>query len=173
MGILKKILVAIATALLVILGFPGVASATQPGEQEITNDASSASGFLVQYNCDRGGEGLNPGESAGEMGWLVKPYCGNRLSQGQEEPVYVYIGPGWCGSRWVRAFDPNTSHWITYNQQLLVGGSSGHWFQVWQSWLHDDYNTFVRTFYNGTDPITGWGCSHTGPAYTTGAYYES
>lgn len=142
------VLVALAMVVGVVLLGTGTANATQSGLQQVMNTSDSASGFTVRFNaCDWG---VNPGQFAGEGRPI--PQCGSKA--GDAEPVYVWLGPGWCATRWIYDYYGPGQR---YPNQNLAAGGSGHWFQLWQSWITGgaDYTNFVKAWRGGACPTSG------------------
>lgn len=167
---MKSRITALLAALMAAIGFvmftPGVASATQAGQQTIYNMPNSQSGFSVQFNC--GTYGVSPTYEYGEN--RSGPPCGANPPSGDREPVRFLVGSRWCAARHL------VSGTTSYRTEYINAGATGVWIQAWQSWASGNYITEVATFPAGTYAPDGSGyfCGgvQTGSS-SAGAYYEN
>jgi hypothetical protein len=158
---IRKRIAAFAAAILTTLGMvlatTGPAQAIvsgQPGYQYIANPSNSASGYIVRFGCGLN-VGINPTWNAGEGQGI--PACGADPDPGgQREPLWVWIGKGWCATRSIWYTDAQ-GHQYTPGYQNLAAGD-GYWFLLQQTPESVSYHNLVKAW-------TGAGCPASGPAW--------
>ena len=145
----RRILVALST-LATMLGLalinPSSASATQTGLQQVHVTAASWSNIAVNFPNNCGTYTVPKGQTWGEG--VSNPRCGG--ISGNAEPGHVWVGPGWCVSRWLN----NT----TSQKQIFVGGSNGGWFQLWVNQPYyglTSYTNKIESWHGANCPASG------------------
>jgi hypothetical protein len=142
----RKIAAALAvlcTAAALALAAPGTASAAQTGSQTITVQSTSWSSLYVQFAC---GASYNVpvGQTWGE-GYANPTGC----TGSGDEPAYVYVGAGWCVTRWV--IQDGFRHGNVYYE----GGGTGGWMRAWDISRSGSYEEHVESWYGSWCPTTG------------------
>lgn len=150
---MKRIIVSALVMLSLCLGvaLATPAAAAQTGTQTVHVESDSWSGINVGFACGYS-YAVPIGATWGEL--QSNPKCGKYTYDA--EPSSVYVGPGWCVTRWVA----NASGW-TYPSQVLAGGSTGFRFKLWWSAQDQGYTNHIESWYGGDCPSGGnatwWG----------------
>lgn len=130
-----------AAAAVALIGPAGEAQAAQTGLQRVTVQSDSWSGAYIKFAC--GNSYTVPvGATWGEG--QANPKCGSYTYQA--EPSHVYVGPGWCVTRWLNA---------SGQREYFAGGGSGGWFQLWTGNQPADYVNHLQTWYGSWCPTSG------------------
>lgn len=138
-----SVLLALGIALGLALVTPPSAQAAQNGFQTVRVTPASWSPIHVSFACGAG-YSVPVGALWGEG--QANPKCGRY--QHEAEPHSVWVGPGWCVSRWI-----NNS---TVNKQVFVGGSNGGWFRIWSTIpAGPNYTNKIESWHGAGCPTSG------------------
>lgn len=132
-----------------LLGFTPSAQAAQNGQQTVQVTSASWSAVSVLFAC--GNSFVVPvGAVWGEN--YPMPRCGNYVYEA--EPHSVWVGPGWCVSRWI-----TDTTGYAYGKQVLSGGGAGKMWRIWWQGVgsQDDYRNHIESWYGGDCPTRGAG----------------
>lgn len=139
----RKIVVlgAVLVAFMLSLLNPSGAQAVQPGSQAVHVTSASWSPAYVSFAC---GYGYNVpvGGLYGEN--MPNPNCGG--TGASSEPSHVWVGPGWCVTRWIGTSGA---------REYFAGGGSGGWHQLWSANQTSSYTNHIETWYGSWCPTSG------------------
>lgn len=137
--LVTTLLAGFALAITMVIG-ASPAQAAQSGLQSTCTQADSWSSTYVQFN---GGSASVPvGQCWGEG--RADPKFGTTTTAA--EPANVYVGPGWCVTRWINA---------SSSREYFAGGGGGGWFQLWSSRQSGDYTNHLQAWYGSWCPTSG------------------
>lgn len=139
----RKIVVLAGVLLAVVLGLlnPTGAQAVQPGSQAVHVTSASWSGAYVSFACGLATT-VPVGGLYGEN--MPSPNCNG--TGASSEPHSVYVGPGWCVTRWIGTSGA---------REYFTGGGSGGWHQLWSNKQTSSYTNHIETWYGSWCPTSG------------------
>lgn len=148
---MKRVILIALTAVALCLGIAlaPAASAAQPGFQTVHITSQSWSPVNVLFACGYSYD-VPVGAVWGEG--RSYPKCGSYTYQA--EPHSVWVGPGWCVSRWI-----TDTTGYNYGKQVLSGGGAGKLWTIWWQGVgsQNDYQNHIESWYGGDCPTRGSG----------------